>query len=66
MAERKKAKRVRVAARAGKADIATRKSGVETNLASSKYTSGGAKVRSKKGGIVRKPTAKIRYKSTTD
>jgi hypothetical protein len=71
MAERK-SKRVRVksakrvGARAGKADIATRTSGVETSLAGSKYQSGGAKMRSKKGGIVRKPIPKIRYKKTTD
>lgn len=64
--DKKKVKTKRVAARAGKADIATRSSGVETSLAGSKYQSGGAKMKRKKGGIVRKPTAKIRYKKTTD
>lgn len=65
MAEMKKPKRKRVGARAGKADIATKSSGLETALTGSKYQSGGAKMKAKKGGIVRKPTAKIRYKKTT-
>lgn len=64
--DKKKVKRKRVGARAGKADIATRSSGVETTLTGSKYQSGGAKMKAKKGGIIRKPTAKIRYKKTTD
>jgi hypothetical protein len=64
--ERKKVKTKRIGARAGKADIATRSSGVETSLTGSKYQSGGAKMKGKKGGIVRKPSGKIRYKKTTD
>lgn len=62
----KKVTRKRVAARAGKADLANKSSGVETALTGSKFQSGGAKMRRKKGGIVRKPAAKIRYKKTTD
>jgi hypothetical protein len=66
MAEKKKVKTKRVGARAGKADIATKSSGVETSLTGSKFQSGGSKMKAKKGGIVRKPSAKIRYKKTTD
>jgi hypothetical protein len=66
MAEKKKVKTKRVGARAGKADIATKSSGVETALSGSKFQSGGSKMKAKKGGIVRKPSAKIRYKKTTD
>jgi hypothetical protein len=58
--ERKKLKKTRVAARVGKNPSAN----VETTLDSTKYRAGGAKIKSKKGGIVRKPTAKIRYKKT--
>jgi hypothetical protein len=65
MAERKRTGRKRVAARAGKADLANRTSGVETSLSGSKYQAGGAKARAKKGGIIRKPVPKIRYKKTT-
>ena len=66
MAEKKKkVSRKRVAARAGKADLATRSSGVETALTGSKFQSGGAKMKGKKGGIIRKPVPKIRYKKTT-
>lgn len=63
MAERKvkSIRKTRVAAKVGKADLATKTSGVETTLASSKYRSGGAKPRKKAGGIVRKPVPKIRY-----
>ena len=50
----------RIAARAGKNPEAN----IETTFDSAKYTSGGAKPRGKKGGIVRKPTAKIRYKKS--
>jgi hypothetical protein len=67
MAEKKRApKRKRVAARAGKADLATRSSGVETSLTGSKFQAGGAKNKGKKGGIIRKPVPKIRYKKITD
>jgi hypothetical protein len=52
----------RIAARAGKNPGAN----IETTFDSSKYASGGARPKSKKGGIVRKPTAKIRYKKTHD
>lgn len=66
MAEKKRApNRKKVAARAGKADLATKSSGVETSLTGSKFQSGGARVKRKKGGIIRKPVPKIRYKKTT-
>jgi hypothetical protein len=61
----KKVRTSRIAARVGKSDIATRTSGVETTLSSSKYRAGGAKPRKKSGGIVRKPVPKIRYKKGT-
>jgi hypothetical protein len=64
MAAKKKSYK-KVGARAGKADLATKSSGVETSLTGSKFQSGGAKMKAKKGGIVRKPLAKIRYKKTT-
>jgi hypothetical protein len=64
MATKKKSYK-KVGARAGKADLATKSSGVETSLTGSKFQSGGAKMKAKKGGIVRKPLAKIRYKKTT-
>jgi hypothetical protein len=35
---------------------------VDIALTGSKYSSGGNKVRSKKGGIIRRPKATIRYK----
>jgi len=60
--ERKKIRKARIAARVGKNPTAN----VETSLDSTKYRSGGAKIKAKKGGIVRKPTAKIRYKKTHD
>lgn len=56
--ERKKIRKTRVAARVGKNPTGN----VETSLDSSKYRAGGAKIKAKKGGVVRKPTAKIRYK----
>lgn len=37
---------------------------VSIALTGSKYDTGGARVRRKKGGIVRKPKATIRYKRT--
>jgi|TARA_R110000803_G_scaffold44784_1_gene94656 hypothetical protein len=64
MATKKKSYK-KVGARAGKADLATKSSGLETSLTGSKFQSGGAKMKAKKGGIVRKPLAKIRYKKTT-
>jgi hypothetical protein len=60
MSERKKSSKARIGARAGKQP----KGNVETTLDSSKYRAGGAVLRSKKGGIIRKPMAKIRYKKT--
>ena len=66
MAEKKRVSRKRVAARAGKADLANRSSGVETSLTGSKFQAGGAKIRKSKGSFVRKPVPKIRYKKTTD
>lgn len=65
MAEKKKKVYKRVGARAGKADLATKSSGLETSLTGSKFQSGGSKMKGKKGGIIRKPIAKIRYKKTT-
>ena len=50
----------RLGARAGK----NPKGNVETTFDSNKYAAGGKKPRPKAGGIVRKPTAKIRYKKT--
>jgi hypothetical protein len=47
----------RIGARAGK----NPSKNIAVSLTGSKYTAGGAKVRRKKGGIVRKPAAKIRY-----
>jgi hypothetical protein len=64
MATKKKSYK-KVGARAGKADLATKSSGLETSLTGSKFQSGGAKMKAKKGGIIRKPIAKIRYKKTT-
>jgi hypothetical protein len=63
MAESKRRgiRKTRVAAKVGKADLATKTSGVETTLSSTKYRAGGAKPRKKSGGIVRKPVPKIRY-----
>ena len=61
MAEsKKKVRKSRIGARAGKQP----KGNVETTLDSTKYRAGGAVMRAKKGGIIRKPTAKIRYKKT--
>lgn len=60
--ERKKIRKSRIAARVGKNPNAN----VDTSLDSTKYRAGGAKLKAKKGGIVRKPTAKIRYKKTHD
>lgn len=61
MAEvKKRTHRARIAARAGKNPGGQ----VEMALDSSKARAGGAVMKSKKGGIVRKPTAKVRYKRT--
>ena len=49
----------RIGAKAGKDP----KKNISVSLTGSKYTSGGAKARSKKGGIIRKPKATIRYNS---
>ena len=62
MSDSKKSRRTRIGARAGKQP----KGNVETTLDSSKYRAGGANPRSKKGGIIRKPIPKIRYKKTHD
>lgn len=59
MAERKKIHKARVGARVGKQPHEN----LETTLDSTKYRAGGAAMKGKKGGIVRKPTAKVRYKS---
>lgn len=47
-----------IGARAGKQP----QKNVRTSLTESKYESGGAKLKRKKGGTVRKPKAPIRYK----
>lgn len=52
----------RIGARAGKNPVKN----VEVSLTGSKYSSGGAKVRKKKGGTVRKPSAKIRESKKGD
>lgn len=49
----------RIGSKAGKDP----KKGISVSLTGSKYSAGGAKVRSKKGGIIRKPKATIRYNS---
>ena len=59
MEKHKKIVRARIAARAGK----NPEKSIETTLGSSKARSGGAAMKGKKGGIVRKPTAKVRYKA---
>jgi len=60
MSEKKKSRKTRIGARVGKQP----KGNVETSLDSTKYHAGGAVLRSKKGGIIRKPVPKIRYKKT--
>lgn len=60
--ERKKIRRTRIAARAGKNPAKS----IETSLDSSQYRGGGSKIKSSKGKIIRKPSAKIRYRKTTD
>ena len=47
----------RIGARAGK----NPRKNLDVSLTGSKYEAGGAKVRKKKGGIIRKPKATIRY-----
>jgi hypothetical protein len=47
----------RIGARAGK----NPKKNISVSLTGSKYSAGGAKNRKKKGGIIRKPMATIRY-----
>lgn len=51
-------RRTSIGARAGKQP----QKNVRTSLTESKYESGGAKLKRKKGGTVRKPKAPIRYK----
>lgn len=53
-----KKRRSSVGARAGKSP----QKNVRTGLTESKYESGGAKLKRKKGAIVRRPKAPIRYK----
>jgi hypothetical protein len=53
-----KARHSKIGARAGKQP----QKNIQTNLTESKYESGGAGMKKKKGGIVRKPKAPIRYK----
>lgn len=48
----------RIGARVGK----NPKKNIDVSLTGSKYDVGGAKNRKKKGGIIRKPKATIRYK----
>jgi len=58
--ERKKIRKTRVAARVGKNPTGS----VDTTLDSTKYRGGGAKPKARKGGVIRKPSAKIRYSRT--
>jgi hypothetical protein len=58
--ERKSIRKTRVAARVGKNPAGS----VETTLDSTKYRGGGAKPKARKGGTIRKPSAKIRYSKT--
>jgi hypothetical protein len=51
-------RRRNIGARAGKQP----QKNIQTNVTESKYASGGAGLKRKKGGIVRKPKAPIRYK----
>lgn len=51
----------RIGARAGK----NPSKNIDVSLTGSKYTAGGAKNRRKKGGIIRKPAATIRYNKGT-
>jgi hypothetical protein len=53
-----KARHSKIGARAGKQP----QKNIQTNLTESKYESGGAGMKKKKGGIVRRPKAPIRYK----
>ncbi len=53
-----KKRRSSIGARAGKQP----QKNIQTNLTESKYDSGGAGMKRKKGGIVRRPKAPIRYK----
>lgn len=52
----------RIGARAGK----NPKKNISVSLTGSKYSAGGAKNRRKKGGIIRKPAATIRYNKGTN
>ena len=51
-------KRSRIGAQAGKDP----QKNINVSLTGSKYSAGGSKVRLKKGGIIRKPKATIRYR----
>jgi hypothetical protein len=51
-------RRRNIGARAGKQP----QKNIQTNVTESKYEAGGAKLKRKKGGIVRRPRAPIRYK----
>jgi hypothetical protein len=53
-----KKRRSSIGARAGKQP----QKNIQTNITESKYESGGAKLKRKKGGTVRKPKAPIRYR----
>ena len=52
-----KAHHSKIGARAGKSP----QKNIQTGLTESKYVSGGAKLKKKKGSIIRRPKAKIRY-----
>lgn len=60
MAEKKKKAPKRIGHIAGK----NPEKSLHTGLSGSKYHGGGSKTRGKKGGIIRKPLAPIRYKKT--
>ena len=62
MAEKKKKASRRIGHVAGKNPDKS----INVGLSGSKYHGGGAKNRGKKGGIIRKPLAPIRYKKKSD
>ena len=63
MAEEKKSK-VRKVKRIGHVAGKNPSKTINLGVTGSKYGSGGSKNRGRKGGIVRKPSARIRYKTT--
>jgi hypothetical protein len=62
MAEKKKKSTKRIGHIAGK----NPEKSINLGLTGSKYHGGGSKNKGKKGGIIRKPTAPIRYRRKSD